>query len=279
MAGSYRPSPAHYYQLAEPHTGRYDCTAYVAAWLADFETSGATKLTGRAVRLASTEPIPDPASPGLSLSQVDAAVLKLTHQSVNLQLGGTFRARTKAATAQAWATAGRPVEIQVNRASLFPAVPALRAVSTFPGSHAMGLFVDEGKPMLMEPLSRQRYFPAPWSAIWKACGDLSTGPGARVGQGDAFILAARDVVPMRYEVDIDTGRTFSAYKVVDGTIVGHRSASVPRNTSRKCGRRQRYHYPVQKSDRTVVELLEGALAQTDYRWVSVDAPNIHYREI
>ena len=70
MARIYRPR--HQYQLGPNSgpTGGYDCTAYAAGMAIDRATLGGTFATGRQVRLASTEPIPDPASPGLNLPQV-----------------------------------------------------------------------------------------------------------------------------------------------------------------------------------------------------------------
>lgn len=64
--------PAHQYQLGPGSgpTGGVDCTAYAAAVAIDRATLGGTKVTGRQVRLASTEPYPDPQSPGLNLPQV-----------------------------------------------------------------------------------------------------------------------------------------------------------------------------------------------------------------
>ncbi len=82
---TYLPHVLDYQQLPlGGPTGKYDCTAWMAAWLTDAHTSGATKITGRQVRLASNEPVPDPDSPGLNLGQVDTATRKLTGGKVDL---------------------------------------------------------------------------------------------------------------------------------------------------------------------------------------------------
>lgn len=64
--------PKHQRQLAPGTgpTGKYDCSAYSAAMAIDRATLGGTLVTGKQVRLASNEPIPDPDSPGLNLPQV-----------------------------------------------------------------------------------------------------------------------------------------------------------------------------------------------------------------
>ena len=63
-------------QLKEPISGRYDCTAYSAATAIATSTCGAKVPTGRQVRLATNEPVPDSTSPGLNLRQVADAMSK-----------------------------------------------------------------------------------------------------------------------------------------------------------------------------------------------------------
>lgn len=74
--------PEWHQQLQEPNTGNVDCTAYSMAAAVYADTNGAVKLTGRAIRLASDEPIPDPDSPGLNIRQAAVAVFKLTKGAV-----------------------------------------------------------------------------------------------------------------------------------------------------------------------------------------------------
>src|SRR5262245_58218945 len=54
--------------------GWSNCTAYAGAMAGDFDTCGATVLTGERVRQLSSEPIPDTDSPGLNLRQIDEAM-------------------------------------------------------------------------------------------------------------------------------------------------------------------------------------------------------------
>jgi len=64
-----------------------NCTAYVAAMGAEFDSG--VRLTGAQVRLESSEPVPDPASPGLNLSQV-ARVLRGHGIRLNVQTPISF---------------------------------------------------------------------------------------------------------------------------------------------------------------------------------------------
>jgi hypothetical protein len=59
--------------LSGDRFGWVGCTAYAAGMASDFDSCGKTILTGKQVRQLSSEPIPDPASPGLNLRQIDAA--------------------------------------------------------------------------------------------------------------------------------------------------------------------------------------------------------------
>ena len=99
MAVQYRPK--HQRQLAEPISGRYDCTAYSAALAVDRHTIGGVVVRGRDIRLASTEPRPDPGSPGLNLAQATAAAFRLTRVNLTVKRGpwATFvtRLRTRGA--------------------------------------------------------------------------------------------------------------------------------------------------------------------------------------
>ena len=85
MAVVYRPSHANQIQAGGP-TGPFDCTAWSAAFAIDRATLGGVKVTGRQVRLASSEPIPSPSSPGLNLQQV-ADVAAKWHVDLNYRLG------------------------------------------------------------------------------------------------------------------------------------------------------------------------------------------------
>jgi hypothetical protein len=57
--------------------GWVNCAAYVGGFAADYSTCGAKKPTGAQVRALTNEPVPDPASPGLTIVQVTNALARL----------------------------------------------------------------------------------------------------------------------------------------------------------------------------------------------------------
>jgi hypothetical protein len=60
--------------LSGDRFGWVDCLAFSAGMAGDFDTCGQTVLSGTRVRQLSSEPIPDPSSPGLTLRQIDDAM-------------------------------------------------------------------------------------------------------------------------------------------------------------------------------------------------------------
>lgn len=73
-------SPA--FQPQSPKASGYvygwsSCAAFVGAMAHDYATCGNPHVTGRQVRNATNEPIPDPLSPGLTVTQVANALAKL----------------------------------------------------------------------------------------------------------------------------------------------------------------------------------------------------------
>lgn len=56
--------------------GRFNCSAYCLALAMTNVTAGGMSITGEIVREESTEPIPDPGSPGLNIRQLDQVAAK-----------------------------------------------------------------------------------------------------------------------------------------------------------------------------------------------------------
>ena len=63
--------------LSGDRYGWYNCAAYVGAYGASYGSCGAQHPTGAQVRALTNEPIPDPASPGLTTIQVRDALAKI----------------------------------------------------------------------------------------------------------------------------------------------------------------------------------------------------------
>ena len=186
---TYTPDAKRYQQLNEPITGRYDCSAYSAAWITDAHTGGATKLTGRAIRLASSEPIPDRSSPGLNLTQVDAAVYKLTSGRVNLDTRtgiGIYQFRDLVKD-------GRWAILQVNRGVLVD--KGFGGGNGFRGGHAITVHFDGTAPIIGDPLVPY-YIRTGWSALYAAAGALVINTsGTKLGYGRANVSLTRDLTP------------------------------------------------------------------------------------
>lgn len=91
MAIIYRPKHQRQLSPGTGPTGRFDCTAYAAAMAIDRATLGGTIVSGKQVRLASNEPIPDPKSPGLNLPQVVAVAFRW-HVELESRVGAPWSA-------------------------------------------------------------------------------------------------------------------------------------------------------------------------------------------
>jgi hypothetical protein len=86
-ACDHRPVASKFFQIqgSDPHGGD-NCTAAAAAAAAAYDSCGAVNLTAKQIRAASTEPEPDPVSPGLNLVQVRDAIRKLSDGAVELTI-------------------------------------------------------------------------------------------------------------------------------------------------------------------------------------------------
>jgi hypothetical protein len=146
---SYIYKPRHQYQLnpsAGP-TGGYDCTAYAAAMAVDRASLGGTLVTGRQVRLASDEPIPDPHSPGLNLRQVIRVADGWHVELIN-------RTRGPWASVMDALREGRGVELQGD----YDQIPAgFSGQAGFKGDHAVYVnhVTGDGDLYWMDPLRQK----------------------------------------------------------------------------------------------------------------------------
>lgn len=181
-------------QLQEPITGRYDCTGYVAAMAADAQTHGAFVPTGREVRLASDEPIPDRDSPGLNVNQVDAALFKLSAGAVDLDvhgMGSGFDRVIIAAKLGAW------VVLALWRGVLVDA----GLVTGFRAGHAVLVGSDDGKPIVADPLVGH-WLRTTWPVLEEAARQLIVRNGGGAGATGAYYgLTTRTPAPSRPPTD------------------------------------------------------------------------------
>jgi len=210
---SYLPDITRYQQLKYGGATRgVDCTAWGGALCADAHTQGAIKLSGRAIRLASDEPVPDPRSPGLNVAQVDAAIYRLTAGRVNLDTvkpGSVGRTGLRERV-----VAGQWVNLAVKRSVLLDR-GYLRS-HPFGGAHDITVHCnpDDPTPVLGDPLV-PFYQRASWDAILDAAQAVS-------GSGHLFASFTRDVIP-EYAVRIHPrpgfdSQRFLRYFLTNGTI-------------------------------------------------------------
>lgn len=188
----YTPDPARYQQLKVGGvTGPVDCTAHGGAWVTDAHTKGAIKLSGRAIRLASSEPIPDPTSPGLNVSQVDAAIYRLTDGKVNLDTVDP-RVMTRQ-TLKARVVAGQWVNLAVSRRVLV--ARGYGGSHGFTGAHDITVHCKPGDatPVIGDPLVPY-YIRSTWDAVLDAA-------QAVTGSGLIFSSFTRDLIP-EYRVNV-----------------------------------------------------------------------------
>lgn len=184
--------------------GWKSCTAFAAAMAGDYDTCGATVLTGARVRQDSNEPVPDPASPGLNLSQVDAS---LNRHGIDLDTRYKYPWDQFAARIDA----GQGAILQVSYAPI--ADSRFDAGGGFRGNHA--IFVPP-RWKVMDPLADGRRSGVykfhgeayPESLLRAAAGELvigtdTNGRDIHVGAGFVYAAFTRDnTVPVVWKVSI-----------------------------------------------------------------------------
>ena len=246
---TYTPDIKRYQQLVYGGpTGSVDCTAWGGALVTDAHTQGATKLSGRAIRLASSEPTPDPGSPGLNVGQVDAAIYRLTKGRVNLD---TPDPRDPSRDSiKRHLIAGRWANIAVNRGVLVSR--GYGGSNGFRGSHDITLHCRPGDPtpIIGDPLVPY-YIRSSWDAVLDAA-------QAVTASGLLFLSYTRDLIP-EYHCPIkptppETLERFYVYSVSNGVITG-RKADATRGFDATCTA-PRYFPGVHA--RRLVRLLGGA---------------------
>jgi hypothetical protein len=207
------------FQIGAGATGGVDCTAHAASDAIDHATCGAKDPGGRTIRLKSSEPVPDPNSPGLNLNQV--ATVAKNHYGVSLDIRTGSR-KVSWAEYERRRTGGQGAIIQVNYGPI--ADSKYDAGRGFRGGHAM----FESAHATYDPLADGRasgVFRHNGSVydrdiIKKAAGSLiiaSSSQGVvRVGNGFIWAAFTRDVIPA-YHARVPAG-DYWAYWIVDGKV-------------------------------------------------------------
>lgn len=197
-------------------TGPYDCTAWAASRAIAFATCGGKVPSGRTIRLLSSEPKPNPASPGLNLPQVAAVAQDDFGVHFDVHVGSR---RVSFAEYERRRLAGQGCIIQLDYSPI--ASSRYDAGRGFTGGHAM----FESHSTTIDSLADGRA-----SGVWRydgtvyprdlmrrAAGLLQVGGGQTVPDGFVWAAFTKDVVPY-YRASVPAGRVL-LYEVTNGRIV------------------------------------------------------------
>ena len=238
-------------------TGKYDCTAWAARVVIATSTCGAKVPSGRTIRLQTNEPIPDPDSPGLNLSQV--ATVAREHYGVYMDVRTGLRKVT-------WdeyerrRKAGQPAEIQVSYAPI--AASKYDAGRGFRGGHAMAETTHatydslaDGRAAGVFKFNGTLYTR---SLIREAAGKLVINQrGDTVGLGFVWAAFGRDVVPS-YRCRVPAGPVL-VYALVSGKVTSRRVATTAGFTA-SCSPPRSYPWPAKARTVTLVKVTGGVHA-------------------
>lgn len=180
-------------------TGPVDCMPWAASRAIADETCGRRVPTGRTIRLLSSEPVPDPRSPGLNLEQIRDVAWD------NYGIWLVIRKNVSWSVVESLREEGRGYVLAASYAPV--ADTKFDAGRGFRGNHA---FYE--RTATYDPLADGRA-----SGVWrydgslyyretmkKAAGALDMGGGHRVGYGRAWIAVTKDLVP-DFEVHVPAG--------------------------------------------------------------------------
>lgn len=250
---TYVPDPRQYQQIPLGGvTGNVDCTAWGAAFRVDAHTNGNVKTTGRLVRLHSDEPIPDKASPGLNLGQVDAAVIDITSGRVD------FDTRVQSRSLSRPEVKARIQDGRFCGMSIWRGVLVDRGfVTGFRGGHDGTFFTRDTEPdqLLM--------FDSLVTSITRLSWDVAFDAAERMAGGLIYAQFTRDLSP-DFVVTIaplagQHTRAFYTYELgVNGRIVGSHLRHTGGIRNKRCSR-PTFHTSATKgiTGRYLVQITEG----------------------
>jgi hypothetical protein len=187
MTGCIDFHPTHQAQLTSRWGGKHgkvNCTACAAGMVGEADTCGELRFTGSEIRAHSNEADPDPDSPGLNLSQVDAALRALSNGRIDLDT----RKRYPFESLRARLNAGSKAILQVNRGVLVDAGQVFG--NGFRGGHAIAIGADDGEPWIDDPLTKR--FRTDWETLRQAAGRLVLNTAGEIcGIGKAYVAFSR----------------------------------------------------------------------------------------
>jgi hypothetical protein len=242
-------------------TGPVDCSAHSCSDAIDHATCGQRDPGGRAIRLASSEPIPDRRSPGLNLPQVADVARRVYGVYLDVHVGSR---KVSWAEYERRRNAGQGAIIQVNYAPI--ADSRYDAGRGFRGGHAMfesihatydpladgraaGVFRHDGTVYDRGLMKR--------AAGALVIGQRADGSPIRVGFGYVWAAFTRDVVPA-FRASVPAGE-FWAYAVDEADdVVKYRRRRATGGFSAACTPPRSYAW--RGGSVTLVKLLTGSRA-------------------
>jgi hypothetical protein len=258
--------PTHQAQLEYAWGGKYggaNCTACSAGMAGESDTCGADLFTGAKIRAASNEPIPDPTSPGLNLSQVHASLFDLSHGAIDLDVRygypfDSYKVRL---------IDGDQAILQGARKALVDAGQGYG--NDFSRGHAIATGSDSGVPWFDDPLTGRH--PTTWATLEKFAGTLNIGDRL-LGIGKAYAAFTRDITA-DYQVTIrplagQAVRRFVRFFVVNGVVQAHHELRATKGLQVKCT--PPHNFPTAGGNRVSLVRLTKAGSSVDGWYVSSD---------
>lgn len=239
--------------------GKYNCSAYAAAMVADYDSCGETVTTGKRVRELSTEPIPDPSSPGMTLGQVDDVLRRHFRVDLDTRMRypwAEFERRISAGQAAILSVGYEPIRRSRFRGS--ETFDKGHAIAVLPGFIVMDPLCD-GRRKTIYDYHGEKY---PLDLLRSAAAALPLGNGRVLGDGFVYAAFSRDNRASHRAVVHPTPPVnklaFWVYAVSGGVITG-RQRAVTGGFSADCGAPRAYPWPGH-SRRALVELTTGGRA-------------------
>ena len=238
-------------------SGPFDCTAWSASRAIGHATCGAKVPSGRTIRLRSSEPIPDPVSPGLNLPQVGAVALETFGVYLDVRIGTR---RVTWAEYEKRRLAGQGAIIQTRYAPI--ADSKYDAGRGFRGNHAL----FESIHATYDPLADGRYAGCfRWNGtvytrevIKRAAGLLDIGNGQKPGYGYVWAAFTKDVIPS-FVARLPAGTDAFRYWVQNGVITDRKPFTTG-GFSARCTPPRSYRWPANGKYYSLVRLLDGSRA-------------------
>lgn len=214
-------------------TGPYDCTAWAESRAIAHATCGDKVPSGRTIRVLSSEPVPNPASPGLNLVQVADVARKVYGVEMDVYVGSRaltweqYENRRKSGCAGVIQVGYGPVaDSEYDAGRGFRGNHAMeedqsQTLDSLADGRAPGVYENvEGEPVVYRRSVMRR------AAERLVIGSFNGKP-ITTGPDKVWCALTRDVVPpMQVDIAPRAGKAYRRYRsfeIEDGQITGYRA--------------------------------------------------------